>query len=70
MRAQYRAMKSRSYTMKKKMRMDAMRKAYTTRKIDSARDYLVIANSISGKDRIDSRMRIIKKGAEPEYAQE
>lgn len=67
MKAQYKAMKSHAYQLKKNKRMKTLREACATRNINSARDYLVVANSISGKDRIDSRVRVIKKGTDLEY---
>lgn len=62
MKAKYGLMQTERYKTKKKQRMTELRKLRQNRTINSARDYLVIANRVSGKDRIDSRMKVIKRG--------
>ena len=66
MKVKYAAMSSPSYIEKKRERMEALKKARTGRDINTARDYLVMANAISGKDRIESRKRIITRGVKLE----
>ncbi len=70
MKTLYDVMKSTTYKSKKAMRMMKIERTHKIRNVSSARDYLIIANSISGKDRIDSRKRIIQRGAKKRYADE
>ena len=70
MREKFNVMTSPSYLKKKTVRLAEIRSTYKARSISSARDYLVIANSVSGKDRIDSRKKIIQRGVKIEYAEE
>ena len=62
----YKAMQSEPYKKKKSIRMAKLRKARKQRNIQNARDYFAVANGISGKDRIDSRVRVITKKMEIE----
>ena len=62
MKVKYETMSSARYMKKKRERMEALKKARMGRDINTAREYLVMANAISGKDRIDSRKRIISRG--------
>lgn len=64
MKTVYKAMQSEPYKTKKNLRMAELKKAREKRSIENARDYFAIANGISGKDRIDSRSRIIAKKVE------
>lgn len=61
MKAKFALMHTERYQAQKKKRMANLKKIRQTRAIDCARDYLVIANSVSGKDRIDSRIKVITK---------
>lgn len=66
MKTKYATMNSEWYLKKKQERMNALKKARISRSINDARDYLVLANAISGKNRIDSRKKIISRGAKIE----
>ena len=64
MKAMYKAMQSEPYKAKKSQRMSELKAARKQRNIENARDYFAIANAITGKDRIDSRVRVITKRME------
>ena len=61
MKAKYELMQTERYKTKKQQRMAKLRKMRQSRTINSARDYLIIANGVSGKDRIDSRIKVITR---------
>lgn len=64
MKLKYSIMNSEAHRTQKASRMQAMKKARTQKAISTSREYLVIANSISGHKRIESRQRINKILAE------
>ena len=66
MKIMYKAMQTEPYKRKKGVRMAKLKAARKHRDIQNARDYLAVANAISGKDRIDSRVRIITRKMERE----
>lgn len=60
MKLKYSTMGSTVHRNQKTYRMAAMKKARTQKHIESSRDYLILANSIHGKKRIESRQRVNK----------
>lgn len=64
MKLKYAVMNSENHRAQKASRMQALKIARTQRTIRTSRDYLVLANSINGKKRIESRARINKILAE------
>lgn len=66
MKTKYALMRSEPYQTKKHMRMTKLKNARKQRDIQNTRDYFAVANAIAGKDRIDSRVRVIIKKMERE----
>lgn len=64
MKIMYKAMQTEPYKRKKSIRMAKLKKMRKQRNIQNAKDYLAVANAISGKDRIDSRVRVISRKME------
>lgn len=64
MKLKYAVMNSENHRKKKASRMRALKMARTQRPIRTSREYLVLANSINGQKRIESRERINKILAE------
>ena len=62
MKAKFELMQTEKYKAEKQKRMIALQEKRKNRTINCARDYLAIANSVCGKDRIDSRVKVITKG--------
>ena len=58
MKIRYAVMESPKHQKEKEARIKSIKMAHASRQIRSAREYLVIANSINGQRRIASRNRI------------
>ena len=52
---------SKRYQQRKKEKLDKLKRLREIKKLETARDYLILANSVFGEERIQSRRRIIMK---------
>jgi len=59
MKSKYGLKNTPEYRKRKQQRVVKMIEMQKRRTINSGRDYLIMVNGISGKDRIDSRVRVI-----------
>lgn len=62
MKVKYSLMQSSGYKAKKEQRMKELKRRRQKQSINCARDYFVIANSVSGETRIASRVQVIVGG--------
>lgn len=58
MKLKYQVMGSQGHKIQKAERLAMIKKARTSRSFANSRDYLIVANKISGQKRIESRARI------------
>lgn len=61
MKVKYKLMASTGYQQRKCQRMRLLKEGRKTRQINTAKDYFALANGISGKSRIDARVKAISK---------
>lgn len=64
MKLKYTIMGSDTHLSRKKNRMQELKKVRIQKKINNSREYLIVANRISGQKRIESREKINKLLAE------
>lgn len=64
MKLRYTIMESDTHLSRKKNRMQELKKVRIQKKINNSREYLIVANRISGQKRIESREKINKLLAE------
>lgn len=64
MKLKYTIMGSDTHLSRKKNRMQELKKVRIKKKINNSREYLIVANRISGQKRIESREKINKLLAE------